>query len=62
MRHLSALQVEAVMDDSVPDLSVIPGLKDVEVDRNRVRCQVTGPIEPLPGMLAAAGGVPSPAP
>jgi ABC-2 type transport system ATP-binding protein len=55
MRHLSALQVEAELDGAVPDLSRIPGVSAVEVDGNRVRCHVTGPIEPLLSVLATAG-------
>jgi ABC-2 type transport system ATP-binding protein len=55
MRHLSALQVEAELDGQVPDLSGVPGLSDVEVDGSRLRCQVTGPIEPLLRALAGAG-------
>jgi ABC-2 type transport system ATP-binding protein len=55
MRHLSALQVEAELDGSVPDLSTIPGVSAVEVQGNRVRCQVAGPVEQLLGVLAAAG-------
>ena len=47
MRHLSALSVEAELDGTVPDLSNVPGVSAVEVDGNRVRCQVTGSIEPL---------------
>ena len=55
MRVLSALQVEAELDGTVPDLSKIPGVSAVEVDGNRVRCQVTGPVEQLLSVLAAAG-------
>jgi ABC-2 type transport system ATP-binding protein len=55
MRHLSALQVEAEMDGSVPDLSNIPGVSALEVDGNRVRCHVTGSVEPLLAVLAKAG-------
>ncbi len=55
MRHLSALTVEAELDGSVPDLSVLPGVSAVEVDGNRVRCQVTGPVEQLLSVLAQAG-------
>jgi ABC-2 type transport system ATP-binding protein len=55
MRHLSALSVEAELDGSVPDLSAVPGVSAVEVDGNRIRCQVTGSVEPLLGVLAAAG-------
>jgi ABC-2 type transport system ATP-binding protein len=55
MRHLSALQVEAEMDGTVPDVSAVPGVSAVAVDGNRIRCQVTGSIEPLLSVLAAAG-------
>jgi ABC-2 type transport system ATP-binding protein len=55
LRHLSALQVEAELDGAVPDLSRIPGVSAVEVDGNRVRCQVTGPTEELLRVLAPAG-------
>jgi len=50
MRHLSALQVEAEMDGSG-----VPGVSAVKVEGNRVRCQVTGSVEQLLGVLAAAG-------
>ncbi|MDQ1370909.1 MAG: polyether ionophore transport system ATP-binding protein, partial [Acidimicrobiaceae bacterium] len=33
----------------------VPGVKAVVVDGNRVRCQVTGSIEPLLQVLAARG-------
>ncbi|HEX9124592.1 MAG TPA: ABC transporter ATP-binding protein [Actinomycetota bacterium] len=55
MRHLSALSIDAELDGSVPDLTTVPGVSAVEVDGNRVRCQVTGPVEQLIGVLAAAG-------
>jgi ABC-2 type transport system ATP-binding protein len=55
MRHLSALQVEAELDGTIPDLAAIPGVSGVSVEGNRVRCQVTGSIEPLLAALTAAG-------
>jgi ABC-2 type transport system ATP-binding protein len=55
MRHLSALQVEAELDGAVPDLSGIQGVSAVQVDGNRIRCQVTGPTEELMRVLASAG-------
>jgi ABC-2 type transport system ATP-binding protein len=55
MRHLSALHVEAEMDGPVPDLAGVAGVSGFEVEGNRVRCQVTGSIEPLLAILAAAG-------
>ena len=55
MRHLSALQVEADFDGTVPDLSGVAGVTGVVVDGKRVRCQVTGSVEPLLTVLARAG-------
>ena len=54
LRHLSALSVEATFSSAPPDLSVVPGVSDVEVDGNRVRLQVHGSVEPLLERLAAA--------
>jgi ABC-2 type transport system ATP-binding protein len=55
MRHLSALQVEAEFDGRLPDLRGIPGVTGVEVQGSRIRCQVTGSIEPVLRVLAGAG-------
>jgi ABC-2 type transport system ATP-binding protein len=55
MRHLAALSIDAEFDTTPPDLSAIPGVMSVDVAGNRVRCQVVGSIEPLLGVLAAAG-------
>jgi ABC-2 type transport system ATP-binding protein len=54
LRHLSALSVEAVFSSAPPDLSLVPGVTDVETDGNRVRLQVRGSVEPLLERLAAA--------
>ena len=55
MRHLSALHVEAELDGAVPDLASVAGVSALEIDGQRVRCQVAGSIEPLLATLAAAG-------
>jgi ABC-2 type transport system ATP-binding protein len=55
MRHLSALSVDATFDAPPPDLSKVPGVTAVDVQGNRVRCQVVGSVEPLLGVLAASG-------
>ena len=55
MRHLSALSIDAEFDTTPPDLSRVPGVTAVEVQDNRVRCHVTGSVEPLLGVLVAAG-------
>ncbi|MGA2036725.1 MAG: ABC transporter ATP-binding protein [Acidimicrobiales bacterium] len=55
MRHLSALSVEATFEESVPDLSQVPGVSAVQVTGRVVRCQVHGTVEPLLKVLAVAG-------
>jgi ABC-2 type transport system ATP-binding protein len=55
MRHLSALIVEATFDGPVPDLSAVPGVSAVAVTGPVVRCQVSGPIDPLLSALAGSG-------
>ena len=55
MRHLSALTVEATFGGTVPDLSRVEGVSNVEVVGRLVRCQVRGAIEPLLKILAASG-------
>src|SRR5438105_8332518 len=55
LRHLAALSVEATLTGPAPDLSGIPGVSQVRVDGNRLRCQVQGAVEPVLAALAAAG-------
>ncbi len=55
MRHLASLSVEAVFDTPPPDLSRVPGVSAIQVDGLRLRCQVSGSVEPLLQVLAAAG-------
>ena len=55
MRHLSALQVEAILEGPVPELSSVPGVDSIEIAGNRLRCHVTGSIEPLLEVLTAVG-------
>ena len=57
MRHLSALTVEAELRGPPPDLSKVDGVRALTVDGNRVRCQVTGSIEPLLKKLVRVGVV-----
>ena len=59
LRHLSALSVDVTFDTSPPDLSRVPGVIAVEVEGNWVRCQVTGSVEPLLGVLTAKGRAPA---
>lgn len=55
MRHLSALSIDATFDSTPPDLSKVPGVAALDVQGNRVRCQVVGSVEPLLGVLAVSG-------
>jgi ABC-2 type transport system ATP-binding protein len=54
MRHLSAPSIEAELEGP-PDLTGVAGVSAVEVEGDRVRCQVTGSVEPLLGALTAVG-------
>ncbi len=55
MRHLSALSVEATFDQSPPDVSHVAGVSKVHVEGRTLHCQVSGSIQPLLSVLAAAG-------
>lgn len=55
MRYLSALSIEATFAATPPDLSGVPGVSDIEIDGNRLRCQVRGSMEPLLHRVTAAG-------
>ena len=55
MRHLSALSVEASFDGPPPDVSDVQGVSGVQTDKHRLRCHVTGSIQPLLSVLASAG-------
>ena len=55
LRHLSSLSVQITFDGAPPDLSGVPGLSKVVVDGSRVRCELTGSVDPL---LAALRGTP----
>jgi ABC-2 type transport system ATP-binding protein len=55
MRHLSAVSIEAVFTGSPPEISDVPGVTAVEVTGDRLRCQVTGSMEPLLVALSGAG-------
>ena len=54
LRHLSAVQIEAVFAGPVPDLSSVPGVSQIEISGPTLRCQVRGPVEPLLRVLAGA--------
>jgi ABC-2 type transport system ATP-binding protein len=55
LRHLSALSIEATFDGPPPDVRGVPGVTAVTEDGRRLRCEVTGSVEPLLQVLAGAG-------
>jgi ABC-2 type transport system ATP-binding protein len=55
LRHLAALSVEATFDGAPPDVHAVPGVTAIEIEGARLRCQVSGSIEPLLRVLASAG-------
>jgi ABC-2 type transport system ATP-binding protein len=55
MRHLSSLEVEATFDGFPPDVSNVPGVSDIQVAGHRLRCRVSGSIQPLLACIAQAG-------
>jgi ABC-2 type transport system ATP-binding protein len=55
MRHLAAVEVQATFDGAPPDVSGVPGVSAPVVEGNRLRCHVTGSIQPLLSVLAASG-------
>ena len=54
LRHLSALTVEAVFSKTPPDISRIKEVSNVEVNGNRLRCNVNGSIDELLATVAKA--------
>jgi ABC-2 type transport system ATP-binding protein len=57
LRHLSAVSIEAEFETTPPDLSRVPGVTGLEVSGNRVRCHVTGSVQPLLAVLAGTSGI-----
>ncbi|MDO8307539.1 MAG: ABC transporter ATP-binding protein [Actinomycetota bacterium] len=56
LRHLSATTVTATVIGQVPDLTGIPGVREVEVDGSHVSAQVaTSALAPVLAALSAAG-------
>jgi ABC-2 type transport system ATP-binding protein len=55
MRHLSAVTIEATFAGEVPDLSGVPGVSGVVTEGRSLRCQLTGPVQPLLTALEDTG-------
>ena len=54
MRHLSALTMDIEFEGPPPDLASVPGVSGITVTGKRLRCHVSGPVEPLLRVLATA--------
>ncbi len=54
LRHLSALNIQVTFDGPAPDLSGVPGISAIAIDGPRLRCELSGPIEPLLQALSHA--------
>ncbi len=54
LRHLSAVTVEATFDGAPPGVTGVRGVRGVTVTGQHLACQVTGPIDELLVVLAAA--------
>jgi ABC-2 type transport system ATP-binding protein len=55
LRHLGAVSVDAVLKGAAPDLSRLPGVTAAHLEGSRLRCQVSGPVEPLLRALTGVG-------
>ena len=55
LRGLSSIHVHADMAGQVPDVTVIPGVGNVVVGDSTLECDVSGSMEQLIHVLAAAG-------
>jgi ABC-2 type transport system ATP-binding protein len=55
LRHLTAMSFEAHLATPPGDLAHVAGVSALEVAGSRVRCQVTGPVQPLLDALAPSG-------
>ena len=54
LRHLSAFTIQIAFDGTPPDISGVPGVSSVTVEGQRVRCELTGSVEPLLAALSGA--------
>jgi ABC-2 type transport system ATP-binding protein len=54
LRHLSAVTVEATFEGAPPDVAGVRGVRGVAITGQHLACQVTGPIDELLVVLAAA--------
>jgi ABC-2 type transport system ATP-binding protein len=55
LRHLSAVTVDITFEGEPLDLGIVPGVTGIEVHGHRIRCQVSGSMEPLLDAIAGAG-------
>jgi len=55
MRHLATVSIDAQFDGLPPDLTEVPGVTAIALEGNRLRCHVTGSVQPLLDALAGSG-------
>jgi ABC-2 type transport system ATP-binding protein len=55
LQSLAGVKVEATLEGTVPDLSSVAGVANVQVDGTTLRCDVAGEMGPLLHVLADAG-------
>lgn len=55
MRHLAAVSIEATFTSVAPDVTGVAGVSAVEIHGQRLRCHVSGTIQPLLQVLSNAG-------
>lgn len=55
MRHLASLSVDATFDGFPPDVSEVAGVSNMEISGHRLRCRVSGSMQPLLSVLAQSG-------
>lgn len=54
LRHLSALTVEATFSGAPPDVKAIKNVTNVEINDNRLHCNIQGPIDELLQVITKA--------
>lgn len=55
MRHLTAITIEATFASTPPDVSKVPGVRDIRVTGKQLHCQIQGAIEPLLEVITGTG-------
>lgn len=54
LKHLSAVTIEATFEKKPPSVEHIKGVSNIKIDKNNLKCQMTGPITDLLNVLTPA--------